>query len=229
MGVLVFVAETFVRECRSAASALDPVGAVQVVVEAAISDGASIDAALGTERQRENDTLFSSRMLTVQRILWPGGVGSSPHEHRMWAVIGVYRGEELNHLFERTPDGLKEYDERVVRRREALALDANVIHSVENPHRELTAGLHVYGGDILGADRSAWGPDGCEVPFPENNAAYIAMFAPLRDMAQEHGEQDDDARYHAIVALTAATKREKRYLTHDECRRIIAAAWGLPQ
>ena len=147
----------------------------------------------------------------------------------MWAVIGVYRGEEVNHLFERTPDGLHECDERLVRRGEVLTLGRDVIHSVDNPHRELTAGLHVYGGDILGADRSAWGPDGCEVAFRENNAAYISMFEPMRDLAQEHGKQDDDARYRAIVALTAATRREKRYLTHDECRRAIAAAWGIPQ
>jgi predicted metal-dependent enzyme (double-stranded beta helix superfamily) len=228
--VLVFVAEAFVSDCRTAASAMDPVRSVHAVVEAAICDGAAIDAALGTERKRENDTLFSSPTLTVQRILWPGGVGSSPHEHRMWAVIGVYRGQEVNHLFERTPDGLKECGERVVRRGEVLALGMDVIHSVESPHHELTAGLHVYGGDILGADRSAWGPDSCEVPFRENNAAYISMFEPMRDLAQEHGRQDDDdARHDAIVALTAATKREKRYLTPDECRRIIAGAWGIPQ
>ena len=50
---------------------------------------------------------------------------------------------------------------------------------------------------------------------------------PMRDLAQEHGKQDDDgARYQAIAALTAAIKREKRYLRDDECRRIIASAWG---
>jgi predicted metal-dependent enzyme (double-stranded beta helix superfamily) len=225
----VFVAEAFVSECRTAASAVDPVRAVHAVVEAAIGDGAAIDVALGIERKRENDTLFSSATLTVQRILWPGGLGSSPHEHRMWAVIGVYRGEELNHLFERTPDGLEECGERVVRRREVLALEADVIHSVENPRRELTAGLHVYGGDILGIERSAWGPDGREVSFGENNAAYSSMFEPMRDLTQEHGKQDDDeARYQAIVALRDASRRERRYLTRDESRRIIAGAWGIP-
>jgi predicted metal-dependent enzyme (double-stranded beta helix superfamily) len=225
-----FSADEFVRDVQMASVAADPISAVQAVVEAAISDGASIDSALGTERKRENDTLFSSPTLTVQRILWPGGVGSPPHEHRMWAVIGVYRGEELNRLFERTPDGLKECGDRVVRRRETIALDRDVIHSVENPHRELTAGLHVYGGDIRGIDRSAWGPDGREVTFGENHAAWISMFGPMRDMLQEHGRQDDDdASYQAIVALTAAAKRERRYLTHDESRRIIADAWGTPQ
>jgi predicted metal-dependent enzyme (double-stranded beta helix superfamily) len=227
---LVFVAEAFVSECRAAASAVDPVRAVHAVVEAAIGDGASIDAALGTERKRENDTLFSSPTLTVQRILWPGGVGSSPHEHRMWAVIGVYRGEELNHLFERTPDDLKECGERVVGRLDVLALEADVIHSVENPHRELTAGLHVYGGDILGIERSAWGPYGREVAFAESTSAYLSMFEPMRDLAQEYGKQnDDEARYQATIALFDATKRERRYLTRDESRRIIAGAWSIPQ
>ena len=58
---MVFDAETFVSECRAAAVEDDPVAAVQEVVAAAIVDGPSIDAALGTELKRDAP-LFSRRI-----------------------------------------------------------------------------------------------------------------------------------------------------------------------
>jgi predicted metal-dependent enzyme (double-stranded beta helix superfamily) len=223
----VFAPETLVSECQAARTTADPVSAVRNVVGTAIADGDAIDAALGAELTGEQEALFSSADLTVQRILWPGGVRTSPHEHLMWAVIGVYRGEELNRFYERTPNGIKECGDRAVGRGEVLVLDPDTIHSVENPHHELTGGLHVYGGDILGIDRSAWGPDGREVPFSQDSSAYRSMFQPMRDLAQENGIRfDDDARYDAFLALRAACERDGRYPTYAEARRIIAAARG---
>jgi predicted metal-dependent enzyme (double-stranded beta helix superfamily) len=223
----VFDPETFVSECQAARTTADPVGAVRKVIGTAIADGAAIDAALGAALTGEEEALFSSADLTVQRILWPGGVLTPPHEHRMWAVIGVYRGEELNRFYERTPHGLEECGAHAVGQGEVLVLDSDTIHSVENPHHQLTAGLHVYGGDIRGIDRSAWGPDGREVSWNENSSAYRSMFQPMRDLAQEHGTRiDDNARYDAFLALRAACEREGRYPTYAEARRIIADVCG---
>jgi len=73
---------------------------VQEVVAVEIVDGAAIDSVLGTELKPEHETLFSSEDLTIQRIIWLPGLGSSLHEHRMWAVVGVYAGEELNRIYE---------------------------------------------------------------------------------------------------------------------------------
>jgi predicted metal-dependent enzyme (double-stranded beta helix superfamily) len=220
-----FDPEAFALVCQAAANAAEPVSAVQEVVGAAIRDGAAIDAALGTEVKRENDTFLSSGDLTVQRILWPGGSWSPPHDHRMWAVIGVYAGEEMNRLYERVPTGLREIRTCAVSEREMLTLAADTIHSVENTHRELTAGLHVYGGDIIGIDRSAWTPDGREVPFSENSSRQMAMFQVMRDIATERGEPlDANARYQVLLALRVACDRERRYLTSDEARPIAEHA-----
>jgi len=172
--------------------------------------------------------LFSSEDLTVQRILWPAGTWTAPHDHRMWAVIGVYSGEELNRLYQRTSDGLQELRTCAVAQREVLALEADAIHMVENPHRQLTAGLHVYGGDMIGGERSSWRPDGREVPSSENRADLMSMFQAMYDLAAEHGMSlDDDARYMARVALRTASEREHRYPTSDEARRILEDAWSL--
>ena len=223
-----FDPEVFVSECQAARTTADPVGAVGKVVGTTIADGGAIDAVLGAALTGEEQALFSSEDLTVQRILWPGGMFTPPHEHRMWAVIGVYRGEELNRFYERTPQGLKECGQRAVGRGDVLVLDSDTIHSVENPHHEITGGVHVYGGDIRGIDRSAWGPDGREVPFSQLSPSYRSMFQPMRDLAHEHGTPvRDDARYDAFLALRAACEREGRYPTYSEARRIIADTLGV--
>jgi predicted metal-dependent enzyme (double-stranded beta helix superfamily) len=223
---VVFDAETFVSDCQAAVVEVDPVTAVRDVVAAAIADGSSIDAALGTEFKRAPDILFSSVDLTVQRIRWPPGFVSSPHDHRMWAVIGVYAGEELNRLYDRSPNGLTECGRHAVAQRDVFVLDQNAIHLVENPDRGWTAGLHVYGGDILSVERSAWGPDGREVTFAEDSSVRIAMLQAMRDLAADREKHiDDEAGFLAFTALRAACERERRYPTPPQARRIIADAW----
>jgi predicted metal-dependent enzyme (double-stranded beta helix superfamily) len=225
-GVLVFDPETFATECRRAASSGDALAAVQEVVATAIGDPASIDATLGTEFKGESDTLLSSADLTVQRIQWPPGIDSSPHEHRMWAVVGVYTGMDQNRTFRRSSTGVEACDHQALGEGDVLVFQQDAIHSVENPLRTRTAGLHVYGGDILSVERSAWGPDGREVSFAMNAAAAKAMFQAMRDVGVEYGEQlDDEARYLAATALRAACERERRYPTDAEARRIVEHAW----
>jgi len=144
----------------------------------------------------------------------------------MWAVIGVYAGEEVNRLYQRSPRGLEEHRARVVSRRQVLTLDDQAIHSVENPRRERTAGLHVYGGDIVGIARSAWGPDGVEVPFAENVVSWRAMFEAMRNVAAARGREiSDDDCYDALTAIRAACERHGRLLSSQEASDIVAAAW----
>jgi predicted metal-dependent enzyme (double-stranded beta helix superfamily) len=221
----VFDADAFALRCQAAATAADPIDAVQAVVAEAVRDGASIDARLGTEIRRDGDVLFASEHLTVLRILWPAGIWAQPHDHRMWAVIGVYSGEEFNRFFKRAADGLTEVDARMVGAGEVLALGAEVIHAVDNSHRALTGGLHVYGGDLSKVQRSAWGPDGLEAPFAKNAAAQAALFQAVRDVAHEYGiTLDDAARYRLFRMLEAACVRERRYPTAVETRRMIDEA-----
>jgi len=86
-----------------------------------------------------------------------------PHDHRMWAVIGVYTGREDNIFWRRVPDapgglieaaGAKSLGAGV-----AEPLGRDVIHSVTNPLDRLTAAIHVYGGDFYGGGRSDWNPE----------------------------------------------------------------------
>jgi predicted metal-dependent enzyme (double-stranded beta helix superfamily) len=227
---VVFDPERFVAACRTAAVEDDPTAAVSEVVAAAIGDGPSIDDALGGEYERvyPADELYSSPELTVRRVLWAPGGNAAPHDHRMWAVVGVYVGEEVNRLYQRSHDGLTECGGRVVAPGEVFVLDADGIHSVDNNRRGWTVGLHVYGGDLNAVANSAWGPDGREVTAREYGAAAMAMHQTWRALAAEYGKHiDDEAWYLANRALWEARERERRYPTSAEVRRLVADAWSL--
>ena len=197
------------------------------VVLAAVADGGAIDAALGVENASYPSALHESADLTVQRITWWPGYRSLPHEHRMWAVVGVYDGVEVNRIFTRTAANLEPLTTREVGAGEVIALDETAVHSVENPLRTRTAGLHVYGGPILTQERSAWGPDGREQPFAEHAQFESKMFLLLRSAASDGAVDLDDAtKYATMRALINARERAGHYLTEEETRTVISEVLG---
>jgi predicted metal-dependent enzyme (double-stranded beta helix superfamily) len=91
---------------------------------------------------------------------------SPPHDHRMWAVIGIYEGQENNTFYRRSAQGLEEVNRREIRAGEAVLLGPDVIHAIANPFAASTLGLHVYGGDLGATRRSMWHPHSRkELPF----------------------------------------------------------------
>jgi hypothetical protein len=114
--------------------------------------------------------LFRSSELTVLNVTLRPRILTIPHDHRMWAAIGIYEGEEENTFYRRAGDavggGLEEANRRTVRKGEAMLLGEDVVHAIENPLATPTLGLHVYGGDLIGAQRSMWDPrTGREHPY----------------------------------------------------------------
>lgn len=107
--------------------------------------------------------LYRSADLTVLNVTLRPGVLSIPHDHRMWAVIGIYEGQETNTFYRRADNGLDTANTRQVAAGEAILLGPDVVHAIENPLPTQTLGLHVYGGDLFAAPRSMWSPhDGQE-------------------------------------------------------------------
>ena len=50
--------------------------------------------------------LYGSREVTVLKVVWAPGMSFGPHDHRMWAAIGVYSGGEQNQFYRRVGDTL---------------------------------------------------------------------------------------------------------------------------
>ena len=81
-----------------------------------------------------------------------------PHDHRMWAVIGIYGGREENFFYRRSQDGLTRHGMKVMDPKDTTPLGASIIHAVTNPLDRITGALHVYGGDFFATPRSEWDP-----------------------------------------------------------------------
>jgi predicted metal-dependent enzyme (double-stranded beta helix superfamily) len=84
-----------------------------------------------------------------------------PHDHRMWAAIGIYAGQEDNSFYRRSGPDRRELTEsggKQLVTGEVVMLGDDTIHGVTNPRDRLTGAIHVYGGDFVNQPRSQWGP-----------------------------------------------------------------------
>jgi predicted metal-dependent enzyme (double-stranded beta helix superfamily) len=158
-----FDLDRFIGDCRAAVREDSTHKAAREVLARANSDPAAILAALGEPIEAGVTALYKSAELTILNVVWGKRMTIMPHDHRMWAVIGVYTGREDNIFWRRLPGeaggpieaaGAKSLGERC-----AEPLGRDIIHSVTNPLGRLTAAIHVYGGDFYGARRSDWDPE----------------------------------------------------------------------
>jgi predicted metal-dependent enzyme (double-stranded beta helix superfamily) len=105
--------------------------------------------------------LHNEADLTVLHLVWAPGMQLYPHDHRMWAVIGIYAGQEDNSFYRRSGPGqatLVESGGKEIVEGDVVVLGDDTIHSVANPLDRLAGAIHVYGGDFVRQPRSQWGP-----------------------------------------------------------------------
>ena len=124
-------------------------------------DPAAVVTGLGEPRRAEVQRLYSSEELTILNVVWAPLMTVVPHEHRMWAVIGVYTGAEDNMFWRRVgeQDGRSRIEAagaRSLRVGDAEPLGRDIVHSVTNPIPRLSGAIHVYGGDFFAVQRSEW-------------------------------------------------------------------------
>ncbi|HEX2782832.1 MAG TPA: hypothetical protein VHN36_04550 [Ilumatobacteraceae bacterium] len=161
-----FDLDSFLAELTASTTETDPRRAAKEVVDKAMASAGkvadTISPAVGGISM-----LHHSSELTVINVAWAPGMQVMPHDHHMWAIIGIYAGAEDNQFFTRGERG--ELVERAGRRLdtgEVCLLGSDTIHAVTNPTDRLTGAIHVYGGDFVNQPRSQWGPgDLVERPY----------------------------------------------------------------
>ena len=158
-----FDLERFVADCRTALSETAPQKAVREVVARAVSDPAGVLRALGEPQRGEVQKVHCSNELTILNVIWAPRMLVMPHNHAMWAIIGVYTGREDNifwrRIAEETGGKIEAAGAGSIGEKQAMPLGRDIIHSVTNPTSRLTGAIHIYGGDFFGADRSEWDPE----------------------------------------------------------------------
>lgn len=168
-----FQVQGFVDDCRDALRASRPMVAVRELMAATLEDVAAVRRALPSSQDDPSRILHRADDLTVLQVSLPPRLRSPVHNHTIWAVIGIYEGQENNRFY--TDDGeLVERSHRALCVGDIAALDQTTIHAIENPLSTITLGLHVYGGDLMAAPREVWDPGtGQRQPFtPDRFAAF---------------------------------------------------------
>ena len=155
-----FDKDRFVEDLRAARNESDSMDAISEVIAKAIEDPASIIRALGAPGRGRAEQLYADESITISNIIWGSEMWVPPHDHLMWAVIGVYQGQEDN-TFWRDQDGnLQEMGGVSLTKGDVRKLGADAVRSVRNPSLQLCGAIHVYGGDFFGAipRRHSWNP-----------------------------------------------------------------------
>jgi predicted metal-dependent enzyme (double-stranded beta helix superfamily) len=155
-----FDLDDFIERCKEARAETEPRRAIREVLERAMSAPGEVADALNPSLGGL-ELLYNTDELTVLHVVWAPKMNLYPHDHRMWAAIGIYAGQEDNAFYRRagsdaltlTPSGGKHLTTG-----DTVVLGDDTIHSVTNPRDSLTGAIHVYGGDFVRQPRSQWGP-----------------------------------------------------------------------
>jgi predicted metal-dependent enzyme (double-stranded beta helix superfamily) len=183
-----FDIDGFIESCQAALRESHPQLAIREIVGRAASEPGLLERALGTPKRAEMHTLYRSPQLTILNLIWGPRMCLYPHDHRMWAVIGLYGGREDNVFYRRTASGLDAAGSKHLGRSDTVLLGETVIHSVENPLDQLTGAIHVYGGDFFGVPRSEWDPKTLqERPYDVENVKRVFEESNAR-LPSEPGE-----------------------------------------
>ena len=148
----------FIEECRAALKETKPQAAIRELVTRAVREPAHIIRALGEPKRAGVETVYRADDLTILNLSWGPGMKIHPHNHQMWAVIGIYGGREANVFYRRNENGLTQQGAKELNAGDAMPLGTNIIHAVTNPLDQLTCAIHVYGGDFFDTPRSEWDP-----------------------------------------------------------------------
>jgi predicted metal-dependent enzyme (double-stranded beta helix superfamily) len=158
-----FDSHQFIDDCQVAQRDDPSYRSVREVVARAVADPVAVLKGLGAPTCGEIQTLYRSDSLTILNVIWAPNMTLLPHNHRMWAVVGIYTGREDNIFWRRVPGGPSSKVEaagaKALSEKDAEPLGRDIIHSVTNPIPRLTGAIHVYGGDFFAPGRSEWDPE----------------------------------------------------------------------
>ncbi len=151
-----FEKDRFIQDCITAAK--EGQAAVREVVQAAVANPDSIISELGEPEHAGITPLYRDTDLTIINFAWAPCMSLMPHNHQMFAVIGIYSGREDNVFWKRNDSSIEAAGAKSLGVGDVATLGKNIIHSVLNTIGKMTTAIHVYGGDFFdpAEPRSEW-------------------------------------------------------------------------
>jgi predicted metal-dependent enzyme (double-stranded beta helix superfamily) len=161
-----FDLDQLTADCGAALAESTPSRVVRDLLAEVVADTAAVTATVGEPERGGIQKLHVSDELTILNVIWAPKMTLMPHNHNMWAVIGVYGGREDNIFWRRCKDDPKGRIEAAGAKslgpQDVRPLGPEIIHSVTNPTGKLTGAIHIYGGDFFAMHRSEWDPEALE-------------------------------------------------------------------
>lgn len=167
--------QRFVEDCIAANQESDPQAAVKEVLAKGVHDPGAMLKAIGEPQEAGLKVFHRSNTLTIFAASWTPQMNLMPHNHLMWAAIGIYTGREDNILWRKKDGALVAHDVRCLFAGDVATLSEDAIHSVTNPLERFTGGVHIYGGDFFATERSQWDPETLDEE-PSNGAVIRGIF-----------------------------------------------------
>jgi predicted metal-dependent enzyme (double-stranded beta helix superfamily) len=166
--------ERFVEDVKRARLETDSQKAVEEVLKRTVSEPRAVLNGLGEPAEAGIHPIYRADDLTILNVVWAPLMVLLPHNHNMWASIGIYTGREDNIIWQRTDGVIEANGATALSETEVLGLRSDAIHSVTNPVERLTGAIHIYGGDFFKPGRSEWDPETLrERPFDLEGALRL--------------------------------------------------------
>ena len=173
-----FDIKRLIADCVEQVAADSSHKGVRDVLSRAMANPAAVLRSLGEPERAGITLLHRSDQLTVLNLVWGPGMSIMPHDHRTWAVIGVYSGREDNIFWRRIQgsDGrqLEAAGAKSLCTGDVTAMGSEIVHSVLNPIGKLTGAIHIYQGDFVARERSEWDAETLrEAPYDQAKVARL--------------------------------------------------------
>jgi predicted metal-dependent enzyme (double-stranded beta helix superfamily) len=152
----------FLSDCLAALQDQRPQVAIKEILDGFISNPDHVKQSLGNPKRAAITTLHHAPDLTILNVTWAPHMKIYPHDHRLWALIGIYSGREDNAFYKREGTRIVQAGGKRLDEKESLLLGDRAIHAVENPLSAITGAVHIYGGDFFAVNRSEFDPDTLE-------------------------------------------------------------------
>jgi predicted metal-dependent enzyme (double-stranded beta helix superfamily) len=151
--------DRFIQDCIDAVG--DGQSAIRQITESVIRHESAVMSWFGEPQHAGLFPIYRSRELTIINFTWAPYMSLMPHNHNMFAVIGIYAGREDNIFWRRTENSIVAAGAKSIGSGETVTLGHDIIHSVLNPTGKMTCALHVYGGDFFEPEepRREWDPE----------------------------------------------------------------------
>ena len=174
-----FSLDEFVASCKALSDPSDPTRSIEqlrTLLEGVVAHPEQVQSAIPNTGDDEV-LLHQDDSCTVYIVRVPVGILYPPHDHRMPAVIGVFEGAEVNHMFRVDAEGCIQRDgSRTISVGETFVLSTEAVHAISTNGVSRSQALHVYIGNLGAMTRSLYNPDtGSEVPFNEANYFNLAQ------------------------------------------------------